>query len=252
MSKDNLYTFFFAGLVCVVCSFLLSLSSMGLKDQQELNRRLDIRKNILKALNLLPKDRLEAQDWYEENMDQSVLFNYERTLEAIYHQNIEELVIDVKGQKLDNIQPFDLSREDSGKRLALYRKMHNGQVEAFVIPVSGKGLWSTIYGFIALDKDMNTVLGVTFYEHGETPGLGAEIEQNVFTDLFHGKKIRNQRGELVSIEVAKGKVENNPSLKPEHAVDGLSGSTLTCTGVTNLLRNSLLMYEPYFKGQKEG
>jgi Na+-transporting NADH:ubiquinone oxidoreductase subunit C len=251
MSRDNLYTFFFAAVVCVVCSFLLSLSSMGLKERQELNRRLDIRKNILKALNLLPT-KAEALEWHEKNADGNAPYSYEKTLESIYNQNIKELVVDPEGAIIEGVSPADLGREDSGKRLALYQKIENNKYSAFVVPVSGKGLWSTIYGFIALEKDLKTVIGITFYEHAETPGLGAEIEQPFFTEAFRGKKIRDASGKLVSITVAKGKVENSPGMVPEHSVDGISGSTLTCNGVTNLIRNSLLMYEPYFSLQREG
>ena len=122
------------------------------------------------------------------------------------------------------------------------------------MPVSGKGLWSTIYGYLALQTDLSTISGITFYKHGETPGLGGEIEKEWFTNNFKGKKIRDDNGVLTSVKVVKGKViAGNP--KEIHEVDGISGATLTGRGVANFLKVELKKYEPFFakiEAEKEG
>jgi Na+-transporting NADH:ubiquinone oxidoreductase subunit C len=122
---------------------------------------------------------------------------------------------------------------------------------AYVLPISGKGLWSTIYGYIALDVDGATVRGITFYKHGETPGLGGEIEKEWFKSNFEGKRIFDEEGNLVSITVVKGKVEELiPESEAYHYVDGISGSTLTGRGINEFLEEDLGKYEPFLKKVK--
>ena len=123
--------------------------------------------------------------------------------------------------------------------------------ETFIIPISGKGLWSTLYGYLALEKDLNTVKGLTFYKHGETPGLGGEVEKKWFQNNFVGKTIFDQTGQLVSVKVVKGKA--NDVLSGEalnHGVDGISGATITSRGVSDFLKRDLLRYEPYMKNNR--
>ena len=117
-------------------------------------------------------------------------------------------------------------------------------MEGIAIPIAGKGLWSTIFGFIALNPDTDTVLGIQFYKHGETPGLGGEVEKKWFTDNFINKKIRDKNGKIISIAVIKGGVDYSESNKSSiHQVDGISGATVTADGVTDFLLEDLLRYE---------
>ena len=117
-------------------------------------------------------------------------------------------------------------------------------MEGIAIPIAGKGLWSTIFGFIALNPDTDTVLGIQFYKHGETPGLGGEVEKKWFTDNFINKKIRDKNGKIISIAVIKGGVDYSKSNKSSiHQVDGISGATVTADGVTDFLLEDLLRYE---------
>ena len=111
-----------------------------------------------------------------------------------------------------------------------------------MIPISGKGLWSTLYGYFALEMDMKTVKGITFYKHGETPGLGAEVEKKWFQNNFIGKKIFDENSNLVSITVYKGSSGDDI-----HGVDGISGATVTSNGVTNFLKSILNNYKPYLE-----
>jgi Na+-transporting NADH:ubiquinone oxidoreductase subunit C len=108
-----------------------------------------------------------------------------------------------------------------------------GGIEAVVLPIEGYGLWSTLYGFIALEDDLDTVRGITFYQHGETPGLGGEVDNPRWKSRWVGRKAFDENG-LPIIEVIKG-VAGPPQEDP-YEVDGLSGATLTARGVTHLVR----------------
>jgi Na+-transporting NADH:ubiquinone oxidoreductase subunit C len=121
----------------------------------------------------------------------------------------------------------------------------------FSIPISGKGLWSTIYGYIALEPDGETVKGIKFYKHGETPGLGGELEKDWFTSNFVGKRIFNETGDLVSIEIVKG-IANPNSKNFTHQVDGISGSTLTGRGMNKFLKEDLQVYKPFLDRIRSG
>jgi len=108
-----------------------------------------------------------------------------------------------------------------------------GKLQTIILPIHGKGLWSTMYAFLALEGDANTVKGYTFYDHGETPGLGGEVDNTLWKQQWVGKKIFDKDWNL-AVEILKGKVNRQ---KPEaiHQADGLSGATLTTVGVNNLM-----------------
>ena len=116
----------------------------------------------------------------------------------------------------------------------VYLVMDGDTLRQVILPVYGKGLWSTMYGFISLDADMTTVIGFAFYEHGETPGLGGEIDNPNWKELWPGKRIYDDQGKT-RIEVVKGTVDRD-SADAIYQVDGLSGATLTARGVGNLLQ----------------
>ena len=113
----------------------------------------------------------------------------------------------------------------------------------YVIPVRGKGLWGPIWGYLALQGDMNTVYGASFGHKGETPGLGAEIETEIFQQQFVGKKILDESGRFVSVKVIKG----GAAPDDVHGVDAVSGGTITSNGVTEMLSRTVSSYIPYFK-----
>ena len=135
--------------------------------------------------------------------------------------------------------------------LPLYVWKEGGEVKKYAFPISGKGLWSTIKGYMALEHDLATIAGVTFYEHGETPGLGAEVENDWFQNNFKGKKLLVD-GKRVPFEVVKGKVKDRYPQGSDHAVDGISGATLTGNGVMKFLNAGMDRYEPYFTGLRKG
>ena len=227
---SNKYTFFFALAVCVTCSVLLAVAAQSLKPTIKRNIELDIHKNILIAVDLLnPEEKVTADK-----------------VESLYSKVIAGQVIDASGNPVSGKNPTKLDPKTDSGLLPVFLRMDGSKIDAYCIPIQGKGLWSTIYGYLALEPDGNTVKGITFYKHGETPGLGGEIDKSKFKNNFKGKKIFDDQGTLVSIEVAKGRIPAN--LDPEkrsHKVDGISGATLTGKGITVFLREDLKRYLPY-------
>ena len=127
----------------------------------------------------------------------------------------------------------------------LYIKIINNSIDGYAIPISGKGLWSTLHGYFALENDGSTVKGIRFYKHGETPGLGGEVEKDWFTNNFVGKRITDMNGRLVSIQSIKGQVDTS-SPNAYHQVDGISGATMTTKGLNEFLMNDLKKYDSFF------
>ena len=227
----NSYVFLFAASVTVVCSLLLASAATLLKDRQQENIKLDMQKNILASAGFISDEK--------EYTRNDIL--------SMYDENISSMVIDMSGEKVADKTVDQLDKKKDTDLLPLYFSQENGEIKSYILPVSGKGLWSTIYGYLALEPDVNTVKGITFYQHGETPGLGGEIVTDWFRSNFVGKKIYSPDGELVSITVVKGKVEGSvPEGEQYHYVDGISGSTLTGNGLTNFLKSDLTSYEPFF------
>ena len=243
-----MYTIGFAAAVCLVCAVVVSSSAVSLKDRQDANAFLDKQRNVLIAAGL-------ANDG-ESLTEEEVLQRFEP---------IRSLVVDLKtGEELPDVDPssFDqkLAALDPRTSIAapdnraqvqriphqalVYRVEENGALKLLVLPIEGKGLWSTLYGFIALDSDLQTVRGITFYEHKETPGLGGEVDNPRWKALWTGRRLFDE-GLEPRIEVIRGQA-GSPEEDP-FRVDGLSGATITSRGVTNLLRFWLGEngFEPY-------
>ncbi len=253
MRQTNTYTFFFIIVIAVISSLVLSFASQSLSRRQALNIENDREKNILIALGLYSDGKCfdnEKQDYSRDEASCNVT--------CCYGEYVKSFAVDGNGnlkKSGDVPERIDLEKElekpEAERAYPVFTRVINGNIEAYCIPVVGKGLWSTLYGYLALKNDLNTVAGLTFYKHGETPGLGAEIEKKWFQKDFVGKKILNEKNELVSVKVVKGKVKpNSPDIS--HEVDGISGATLTGNGVTKLLKKCLSLYEPYFKNIKKG
>jgi len=221
--RSDTYTIFFTLIVTVILGLLISITADTLRTKQEINEDLDIKKNILSVLGYSHSD----VEWTSNK------------IQSIYENNIKEIIIDSKGNE---VQKPDLSNVDV---LKIYQSTENGLLSGYAIPISGKGLWGTMYGYFAMDSDASTVKGITFYKHKETPGLGGEVDKDWFKNNFVGKKLIDGDGNLVSIEVVKGYVSNSDP-NASHKVDGISGATITGKGVTTFLKKDLQKYEPYF------
>lgn len=240
---SNRYTIMFALLVCVTCSVILALTAGGLKPAIQRNEEFDVHRNILKALNL-------PEDGRSLTPDETETLYLERITE--YRVTRAGTVVTVSGTVTGEESDLEREAEDTGSFPLFVRKDGNA-VSAYCIPVSGKGLWSTVYGYLAIEADGETVRGIRFYKHGETPGLGGEIETDWFAANFIGKKIFDAAGELKSITIVKGAV---PADEPEssriHKVDGISGATMTGKAVTVFLKTDLQKYEAFFRAVRRG
>ena len=245
------YILSFCAAVCLVCSVVVSGSAVGLKAQQDVNKILDRQKKVLSVAGLIEEGESLSKDEIQKR----------------FKARIRSVVVDLKEGKIDEeatkeVANFDQqkakkdpkqSRVAPANRAGITRIPHtalvfqvskeemdedgNGFVlDQYIFPVEGKGLWSTLYGYVALAPDCNEIKGLTFYEHGETPGLGGEVDNPKWKAKWPGKLVFDKLGsdptswDKVRIEVTKSSKES------PHAVDALSGATITSNGVTKLLR----------------
>lgn len=237
-------TIIVALLLCLVCSVIVAASVVLLRPIQEKNKALNLKQNILAAAGLLKENATPAE----------VETSFERITAKLVDLDTGEYVLPEtigvasaidydqksasKNPKLSQILPGEKDIA-SIKRREKYAKVYlveqDGVLETIIVPVHGYGLWSTLYGFVALEKDANTVAGFGFYQHGETPGLGGEVDNPKWKGQWPGKKIYDfEVGDEPKLELIKGSVDVS---KPgaEYKIDGLSGATLTSRGVTNLI-----------------
>ena len=245
MQQSNTYIIVFSAVLTIVLGGLLSLANQGLKPMQQKSVELDTKSKILSAVTDLKGKK-----------GQVILDLYGETIESIV-VNIDGEVVekDEKGapivaENVDIAKNYKKAPED---RLYPVFKFHQAGnkdiVESYIFPIYGKGLWGPIWGFIALETDLNTIKGVSYDHKTETPGLGARITTKEISDRYIGKKVFNDGGEIVSVVMRKG--ENNPaSLLDEHHVDGLSGATLTAKGVNEMLESYFMHYEGFISKTK--
>ena len=244
--------------VCMVCSLLVSTASVALRPLQEENKRLDRIRNILKAGGILSVEK-DVRTVYREKVKPLLIelsTGKEVSTEAVGGISVEDFDAPSLARKAEYGRSLSREKDIAGleripKYMVVYLVKERGELKTAVLPIYGKGLWSTIYGFIALEGDLRTVRGITFYEHGETPGLGGEIENPNWQKKWVGKEAYDEEGRLV-LEVIKGRVVlSRPEAK--HQVDGISGATLTTRGVNNLVRFWLGPegYGPFLRKLKE-
>ncbi len=238
MQRDVLYIFVFAALVCAVCGVLVSSAAVVLKPMQDANIEMERQRNVLLAAGLMePGEKLGR-----EELD-------------VRFTKIQDVMVDLAtGEELPDADPgaFDrdgaladptLSKEVPAnragvRRVALQMPIYQvvseaGELEMVIIPIEGKGLWSTLLGYLALSADTETVRGLTFYSHKETPGLGGEVDNPRWKARWPGRQLFDAKGEP-QLRVRKG-LAGSPEQDP-FQVDGLSGATLTSNGVTNMLQ----------------
>lgn len=219
-----------------VCSALVAGAAVGLRPKQEANRQLDQKKNILRAAQLYdagkPVDELfsvietrivelESGEYVPESKISPGSYNQ---LKAALSS---ELGRPIAGEK-------DIARLRRLEKYSLVYLVKDGErTTQVILPVRGKGLWSTMYGYVCLDSDLTTIKGISFYEHGETPGLGGEIENEQWLADWQNKKMYDHTG-TVALQVVKGQsAESGKGAMFE--VDGLSGATMTADGVNDLM-----------------
>jgi len=234
-NKDSIKsTITVALLLCLVCSIIVAGSAVLLKPLQQANKALDKKTNILLAAGI----ETEGQDinvLFEQFSPQVVDLETGR-----YVTDIDAATYDQRKAAKDPKLSDELSGDDDiasigrrAKYATVYLLEKEGQVDRIILPIKGYALWSTLYGFLALEADANTVAGLGFYEHAETPGLGGEIDNPRWKALWPGKKMFDANGTL-AVDLVKGSVDVSKP-KAIHQVDALSGATLTSNGVENLL-----------------
>ena len=239
MARDSTgYTVGFAALVCVLCGIGVAGAAVALKPRQDENKVLDQQKQVLLVAGLLKPG--QAANPAE--------------IKALFDKNIRPEVINLKTGALAKdikAEGFDQRRaqkdpatstaapDNAAKVFRLpnnalvYHVLKDGKTDMLILPIEGYGLWSVLYGYLALDDDTNTVKGITFYAHAETPGLGGEVDNPKWKAGWAGRKIFDDKGQ-VALSVIKGQA--GPAPADPHHIDGLSGATITSNGVTNLVK----------------
>jgi len=221
--------------LCLVCSVVVSTAAVVLKPAQQANKTLDLKRNILMAAGLLDP-ALSVEEQFEQVETRVVSLDEGRFVEGVDPASFDqrEAARDPAQSRAipSDADPAKLVRREDQALVYLVRDQQGG-LDKIILPIRGYGLWSTLYGFMALESDGNTVAGLGFYEHAETPGLGGEVDNPNWKAIWPGKQV--YQGEQVAIQVLKGAVPAG-SADAQWQVDGLSGATLTTKGVDNLLR----------------
>ena len=231
-TNSNTYTFIYAIVMVVVVATILTLVAVGLQPAQRKNIELEKKKSILAALNI------------ESTTD---------NVESLYDKHIVDLyAVNTKGEKIEGADAFNIILKDELKKPVseqewpVYVAVTKDGEPKFVLPLYGKGLWGPIWGYFALNDDMNTVFGVNFDHKSETPGLGSEINTKKFQEQFVGKQIFDENQKFVSIATLK--VETSDNL---HAVDAISGGTITSNGLSDMIETCLSAYLNFIEKNKK-
>lgn len=238
MQASVAYNLGFAAAVCVVCAIFVSSAAVALQDLQEANETLERRRNVLVAAGLATDDEALTREEVDARFEA-----------------VEPVIIDLAtGEPVPGVDPTEFDQRQATMDAATSRvapennaglpripeqalvyelRDENGDLELVILPISGMGLWSTLYGFVALDADLQTIRGLTYYEHQETPGLGGEVDNPRWKALWPGRMAYDDDLD-VRIEVVRGQA--GPPEADPYRVDGLAGATMTSRGVTNMMR----------------
>ncbi|MCK9206680.1 MAG: NADH:ubiquinone reductase (Na(+)-transporting) subunit C [Salinivirgaceae bacterium] len=225
---SNTYIYTFSSVMVIVVALLLALAALQLKPFQDKNIEIEKKQNILASINIVATTE-NAESLYEKYITENFVVNVNGELIEKDAFSVDVRAELSKSNKLDRLLPVYVTTLEDGKK-------------AYVVPLRGKGLWGPIWGYISFEKDLNTIYGANFDHQGETPGLGAEIKETFFQKPFIGKQIFKDSSEFVSIKVNKGGVDP----KDLHAVDAISGGTITSKGLEAMIDSSLIQYKTYF------
>lgn len=251
MDFSNKYVIGFAFTICLVCSALVSFFAVSLNARQEANKTLDQQRQVIRVATLAPADDPLEQARVDEIFKDIVPRVIDRETGAYVDISVTE--VDPLKMAKDPETSIETPSEFRGAQI----KRLPSQLEVFeitkpgseciVLPIHGKGLWSTMYGYLALRMDLSEVVGITFYQHGETPGLGGEIDNKKWQAAWIGRAIYSPGGE-VKLGVVKAKASRDEA----YEVDGLSGATITTKGVDATIKLWLgpAGYGPYLQQVK--
>nr|WP_282553552.1 Na(+)-translocating NADH-quinone reductase subunit C [Providencia sneebia] len=252
-NKDSVgRTFLVVFILCLVCSIVVAGSAVGLKSKQQEQILLDTQRNILSVAGL-SKPAMSAEE-----------------IQKVYKERIEAKLLNFKTNELsDSKSRFDLNDELRSEEtsidlspeedIAKIRRRANsaeiylvknseGKIDQIILPVYGSGLWSVMYAFVAVDIDGVTSRGITYYSHGETPGLGGEVDNAQWKAQWPGKKLFNEQG-IPAIKIVRSGATDSP-----YGIDGLSGATLTSNGIQHMFDFWLgdNGFGPFLKKVREG
>jgi len=237
MNDSIIKTLVVAFSVCLICSLVVSSSAVSLRDLQKENKLNDRRLKVLQVADIYDPE-LSISEQFLQLESKFIDFDTGRIFTEYNNFNIDEYdqIKVTKDSNLSKAIPASddiaiiKNRENVGKIYILRDDLKN--IDKLILPIRGYGLWGTLFGFIAIESDFNTVSGIEFYEHKETPGLGAEVDNPKWKTSWKGKKIYDDN--QVTLKVIKGKVEDGDTMSM-YKVDGLSGATITSRGVSNMV-----------------
>ena len=237
MNESIVKTIGVAFAVCLICSLVVSASAVSLRDLQKENKLNDKRIKILQVADIYDPN-ISIAEQFSELESKFIDFNTGLMMDEYNNFSIDEYdqIVVTKDPNLSSKVPTSediaiiKNRENVGKIYILRDEI--GTIDKLVLPIRGYGLWGTLYGYISIEDDFNTVSGIEFYDHKETPGLGAEVDNPKWKAQWKGKKI--YKDNKVNLAVIKGKVEAGDS-ESTYKIDGLSGATITSRGVTNMV-----------------
>ncbi len=230
--NSNTYTFIFAVIMVIVVATILSVIAMVLQPRQRINIELEKKRNILSAIQI-KSDAKTADELFDKYI-------------------IEIYAVSAESTRADDIDAFDIEMRNELRKapeemnLPVFVAKLKDNSTKYILALYGAGLWGPLWGYIALHDDMNTIYGVYFTHQAETPGLGAEIDTESYQRKFIGKKIFDEFDEFVSIDIIKGKVSEDDL----HAVDAISGGTITCLGLRDMIRDCLKLYLNYIESNR--
>jgi Na+-transporting NADH:ubiquinone oxidoreductase subunit C len=253
MKPEDKQTLIVATCLCLVCSVLVSTAAVVLRPAQQIQKNQDIQKNILNVAGLYDESRSLSSQFKVVEPVLIELAGKRPRIDDPSEEGIDLKTYDPKKAAKKEHDSIEVSPPGALPQIArreIYTiayevRKEDGSLDQVILPIYGKGLWSTLYGFIAVDADGQTIRGITFYQHGETPGLGGEVDNAAWKEVWSKDKKVFAAADLESaaldnlpipsIQVAKGKVLPETA-QAEHKVDGLSGATITSNGVTSLVK----------------
>ena len=244
-TESNVYTVLFATGMVVIVGALLAFLATSLKDKITENKRIEKQQNILYAMGV------------NENEEGSVTFVSKDIVESEFSKYITKQIVitGVETVEDENAYLIDIKKEAAAAKNANYKRRlplfigKKDNVDYYIIPVRGKGLWDAIWGYVAVDNQL-VVQGVYFDHAGETPGLGSNIKERFFMDDFKGEHFLD--GDIFKgISVSKGNADPKNLDKTDFEVDAIAGSTITGDGLAAMLKKDLKLYLPYLKTIKQ-
>ena len=245
-SNSNSYIFIYSVVMVVIVSAILSTAATVLKPMQQQNIRNEKMSSILASANI--KSTAEnAEELYNKYITRELVINSKGDVVGTYENG--KLDGAVRAFNV-NIKTEQFNQKNGEEFVAPFFECNYDGKKYYIVPILGKGLWGPIWGNIAFKDDFNTIVGVVFDHKGETPGLGAEIATPAFQNQFPGKTIFDKDGNFVSVKVQKGGIVTLPANMQNHAVDAISGGTITSVGTDAMMRNCLSNYVTYIKNLK--